>query len=61
MKIYFAGDGHYIEKTPFIKYLIDRNFYCLLSYFKLKYEGNTPSSFRFNYIVNHKEINKKSS
>lgn len=45
MKIYFAGDGHNIEKTPFIDQMKNRNF--LLSYGGL-------SQARFLWIIGKK-------
>ena len=58
MKIYFAGEGHNIEKTPFINYLISRDWNCLLNYSALS-GAQTISKRRFNYIKKTKIAEEK--
>jgi len=56
MKIYLAGEGHTIIKTPFVKYLIKNGWNLLLSHGFMSTE--TTSKKRFDYII-QQVINKE--
>jgi len=58
MKIYLAGEGHNIEKTPFVNYLISRGWNCLLNYSALS-GTQTTSKRRFNHIKKTKTAEEK--
>jgi len=51
MKIYLAGYGHAIEKTPFVEYLSKNGWNVLFTYFSILKN-------RWNYVVKEKDKNE---
>jgi len=55
LKIYLAGYGHQIEKTPFVKEL-EKDWHCLLSYYFFSPKNVDKGMMnRFDYICKKKK------